>query len=438
MAFGVDGWVVTPLGAHDAAEDCGLQADQKIVCAGWAFPSEGRFAVARYNTDGTLDSSFNGTGTVLTSVVSNNRDQGYGMVIQADGKIVVVGRSQSLGGFSKSSVGVVRYNANGSLDKSFHKDGKLTVDQESRPTTSWGHDVALQSDGKIVIATQPFGLVRLNANGSLDGTFGGGDGKVRTTVSGDSLAVAKDVIIQPDGKIVATGYGTAGNLVVVRYNANGTLDGSFGSGGIAEIDKSFLGYDTKPQAVRLQNDGSIVVVGLGPFESTSFVARLTPGGALDTTFNGTGHRRFKYESEVYGGGAYGVAIQPDGQIVVAGGANALSEGSFNTRMAVARFNTDGSFDTTFGGGDGTQIQLGVGIDQSNAYNVVIQPDGKIITNGQIDAHFGLARINSDGSQDTAAESAEGEAASLAAAAADPFGDHAFVRSLRRRFGSRRR
>ena len=229
-----------------------IQSDGKIVAAG---DSNFDFAVVRYNTDGSLDTSF-GAGGKVTTALGSSFDYGYSLALQPDGKIVVCGQ---IGG----DFGLVRYNTDGSLDTSFDGDGKVIT--ALGPAEDSGQSVAIQPDGKIVAAGRSsnginfdFAVVRYNPDGSLDTSFNG-DGKVTTAV-GPSDDHAWGVALQSDGKIVVCGE-TRGNFALVRYNADGSLDTSFGEDGKTTTDigsTNDLGL-----AVAIQSDGKIVVAGKG-------------------------------------------------------------------------------------------------------------------------------------------------------------------------------
>ena len=226
-----DGHTVTAVSPNsDSVNSVAIQADGKIVAAGGLYnpATNNDTLLIRYNQDGTLDTSF-GTGGIVIYSLGINADSLQAIAIQPDGKIVVAGVAND--GFSNNMV-VLRYNANGTLDTSFGTAGVATI------TFSGGDEQALalliQADGKIVVAgsaamsTEDFAVARLNANGTLDTTFNG-SGKV-TTAIGTGADQIKDIVIQEDGKIVAVGFshnGTDLDIAVVRYNANGSLDTSF-------------------------------------------------------------------------------------------------------------------------------------------------------------------------------------------------------------------
>jgi uncharacterized delta-60 repeat protein len=217
------------------------------------------FTLVRYNTNGTLDTTFDSDGKVTTAIGSGT-DVAYSVALQSDGKIVVAGYSNNGSNFDFA---LVRYNTDGSLDTSFDSDGKVTTEVGSG--NDGGESVAIQSDGKIVVAgysyigsNNDFALARYNTDGTLDTSFDS-DGKV-TTAIGVSVNYAKSVAIQSDGKIVAAGYNTGSNndLALARYNTDGTLDTSFDSDGKVT---TAIGSNDRAYSVAIQSDGKIVAAG---------------------------------------------------------------------------------------------------------------------------------------------------------------------------------
>jgi uncharacterized delta-60 repeat protein len=336
------------------------------------------------------------------AIAADSRAYGKSVAPQRDGKIVVAGYAE-VG--SKVQFALVRYNADGSLDTSFNGSGKLTT---AIGTGCHGQGVALQGDGKIVVAGDSlkasrwscFTVLRYTADGSLDTSFGDA-GKVTTSIGGknDSL---ESVVIQGDGKIVVAGWFNArsnNDFAVVRYNANGTLDTSFNETGKAAAD---FGADAYGQSVAVHGDGRIVVAGYTTksWESKKqcSLACFKANGSLDTSFNGTGKLTTDFGGD---GNAEGrsVAVQTDGKIVVAGYATAGNTEKF----ALARYSADGTLDTSFG--DSGRVMTAVGISGSNATGVVLQKDGKIVVagyavnNSGTDYDFACVRYNTDGKVD---------------------------------------
>ena len=325
-SFGGTGVVHTRLTSeYDGASAVAIQPDGKIVVAGSRYGNAGgsSFAVVRYNTDGSLDTSFNGTGIVITSV-NGSHDYAFSVAIQTDGKIVVAGTS----GISTNNFAIVRYNADGTLDTSFNGTGKVITAIPGGISS-----VAIQSDGKIIAAGESnatgsitaFTIIRYNPDGSLDTSFNG-TGKVFTSL-GNSYSGAQELAIQTDGKIVVAGYsaGTLGNLTVgdfalVRYNPDGSLDASFN--GTGKVITSVNNSDCRANSVAIQSDGKIVAAGYSRNDMGSdfAVVRYNPNGSLDTSFNGTGKVMTAFGGQDY---AIAAAIQADGKIVVAGGTDNL-------------------------------------------------------------------------------------------------------------------
>ncbi len=327
--FGSDGKVTTNIGNNSSANSVAIQSNGKIVAAGTIDNgSYNDFAVVRYDTDGSLDSTFSGDGIVTTAIGSSS-DEANSVAIQNDGKIVVVGASDN---GSNRDFAVVRYDINGSLDSTFDSDGKVTTDFGGSKG-DYANSVAIQSDGKIVVAgtsNNDFAVVRYDTNGSLDSTFGS-SGKVTTAVSLSDQAYG--VAIQSDGKIVVSGASLRGNSHVfctVRYDTSGSLDSSFGSDGIVRTD--FESIFNGAHSVAIQSDGKIVVAGAGNGDLA--VARYDTSGSLDSTFGSDGKVTTDFESGE--DGAYSVAIQNDGKIVAVGD---TYNGS-NSDFAVVRYMGD--------------------------------------------------------------------------------------------------
>jgi uncharacterized delta-60 repeat protein len=376
-SFSGDGKQTTAIGSGtDEANSVVLQSDGKIVAAGYSHNGTNNdFAVVRYNTDGSLDTTFDTDGKVTTAIGSGI-DAAYSVVLQSDGKIVVAGYSYN---GTNDDFAVVRYNTNGSLDTTFDTDGKVTTDIGS--SQDQAYSVVLQSDGKIVVAgyssngtNTDFAVVRYNTNGSLDTTFDT-DGKVTTDI-GSGTDVAWSVVLQSDGKIVAAGYshnGTNTDFAVVRYNTDGSLDTTFDTDG--KVTTAIGSGTDIAFSVVLQSDGKIVVAGHS-YNGTNddfAVVRYNTNGSLDTTFDTDG----KVTTAIGSGtdAAYSVVLQSDGKIVAAG----YSHNGTNNDFAVVRYNTDGSLDTTFDTDGKVTTAIGSGSDA--AYSVVLQSDGKIVVAG---------------------------------------------------------
>ena len=380
-SFSGDGKQTTDFGGSEGATGVAILGTGKIVAVGSENTTSADFLLARYNANGSLDTTFSGDGKQTTDF--GGTDKATGVTLPGTGKIVAVGFVGS-GSNTPNDFALARYNSDGSLDTSFSGDGRQTTDIGGR---DGANGVALQDDGKMLAvgaAQGPggndFALARYNSDGSLDTSFSG-DGKQRTGFGGYNN-VAKGVALQADGKIVAVGRaGPNFNLGLARYNPNGTLDPSFSGDG-----KRTTGFDAN--GVAIQPNGKIVVVG----GVTVFaIARYNSDGSLDTSFSGDGVQTTDFGG--FGAGAAAVAIQGDGKIVAVGSATTID---FQDRFAIARYNPDGSPDTSFSG-DGKQITQG---GEFNFWSgVALQADGKIVAVGGSDGDFALARYNPDGSLD---------------------------------------
>jgi uncharacterized delta-60 repeat protein len=366
--FGTNGVVSTGFGGiYETAQSVVIQSDGKIVVAGSSGHEEPRigvFAIARYNSsNGSLDNTFGTGGTVNTRFVDENFYNGHAVALQGDGKIVVAGNRVDTTTGTISSFAMARYNSDGSLDNVW---GTLTGTANS---------VALQSDGKIVVAGTSgsgIGIIRYNTNCSYDATFGSG-GIVTTTVG--SSCHGNSVAIQGDGKIVVAGGN--GDFLIVRYNNDGSLDNTFGVGGIITTD--FGSSSDDGRSVTIQSDGKIVVAGSSDNGTLGVVAlaRYNSNGSLDNTFGAGGKVTTFDGSDGMAGNS--VAIQSDGKIVVAGSKNDNSiSGLGQSDFAVVMYNSNGSLDNTFGTGGIASTHIYVGDDILSA---AIQSDGKIVVAG---------------------------------------------------------
>jgi uncharacterized delta-60 repeat protein len=338
-------------------------------------------ASAALTAPGDLDPTFGGDGIVRTDL-THAEDDGFAVAIQPDGKIVVAGEA-GIGG-RNPRFAIVRYGTDGSLDPSFGGGGgTMTID--FTPHDDFPYAVRIQEDGKIVVAgaaaynrpNSRFALTRLTPDGSLDPTFGG-DGTVITNVS-PGYDWVNGMALQPDGKIVLVGSVSAGDdngkIGVLRYRSDGSLDPAFDGDGIVLSDPTPT-YDDG-LAIGVEADGQIIVAGGAGFAGPNerFVAlAYEPDGSPDATFGGDGSvfTDVTPQADV----PFGLAIQGDGKIVVAGGAAA---GSADPRFALVRYERDGSLDPSLEG-DGTVITNLTPYDDG-AYSVAIDPDGRIVAAG---------------------------------------------------------
>lgn len=337
--FDGDGYLTTDFdGSDDAAYSLVQQSDSKLVVAGVTYDElleKNVFALARYTSNGTLDTTFNGTGKVSTNL-SGVDDSCRVVIQQTDGQLVVGGATYDLNSGEGNFV-VARYNSNGSLDQNFSTGGVKTTD--------FGGDDAVfsviqQSDGKILAVGESdgnFAIARYNLDGSLDQSFST-DGLLTTDLGGADRAL--DVIQQIDGKIVVAGYTfdpatSTQDFAIVRYNVDGSLDTTFSTDGISITDLGGLDY---ANSVIQQSDGKLLLVGATYSRDMRYsdfaLARYNADGSLDRTLMGDGTQTTRFNRNDT---AYEVIQQSNGRLVVVGD----SAGD----IAVARYRLDGQLDS---------------------------------------------------------------------------------------------
>lgn len=399
LAANVAGIITTDFGSSDYGSSVTVQADGKILVAGKSWiGGDYDFALVRYNSNGSLDTGF-GYGGKVTTVIGSSDDTGRSVTIQADGKILVSGYSYN---GSNYDFALVRYN-NGSLDTSFGYDGIVTA--YAGVAYDYLNSVKVQADGKILVAgysriggDYDFILIRYNSNGSLDASFDYNG--IVTTDFNLRDDTAYSVTVQPDGKILVAGAAfrvDGGNdFALVRYNSNGSLDTSFSYDGKVTTDLSY--YGDVASAVIVQADGKILVAGdydLDNGDNTRFaLVRYNSNGSLDTSFSYDGKvtTDFGYDDE-----AHSVTLQADGKILVAGDSYIGGDKDF----ALVRYNTNGSLDTSFSYDGRVTTHFGYGDDEG--VSVTVQTDGKILVAGESyngsNYDIGLVRYNPDGSLD---------------------------------------
>lgn len=388
-SFGNDGIVTTVItGSYNLAHTSVVQADGKILVAGEAGePSPMKVAVARYNTDGTLDSSFGSSGTLLIQV-GPARSYARNIALQDDGKIVI-------GAYTYDDVAadfaVVRLLADGTLDTSFGNNGITIADAGS-------HDIVdamvLLNDGKILLAGNnytDFLAARFNVDGSLDMSFGTNGWTAIGFDSSDSQV--KDVALQSDGKILLGGYSYnnstgVNSMATARINADGSIDPTFGTAGKVTINSG--NDEDYAVAIAVQTDGKIVMggytyVGNNPFRYDLVAVRLNPDGTFDNNYanNGIAITRVLENGQNY---AEQMVLQPDGKVILAGYA-AVTD---NYNLAMVRFDTAGNVDTTFGIDGKVSTDINSRPDFGKA--ITLQPDNKIILTGYSYAPSGIGEI----------------------------------------------
>jgi uncharacterized delta-60 repeat protein len=355
--------------------------------------------------DENLDFSFGNGGKVVTDFTGST-DVGFAIIIQPDGKIIVAGQAANTL-VNTTDYGLARYNTNGSLDTSFGTGGKVLTDIGGQGDVISA--IALQPDGKIVAAgfsfTEnifDFSVARYNPNGTLDTSFGNGGKALTDFQNNDDEALA--LIIQPDGKIVLAGFTADSNFdldfALVRYHTNGNLDTSFGMGG--KVITDFSGSDDQAFSLARQADGKFIVAGsvISPksSESNFALARYKEDGTLDETFGKSGKTITEFDEA---SGISSTTLLPDGKIIAAGFAFIANQerrpnhGEATGDFALAKYNTDGSLDETFGAKGKVTTDFFGEDDAINA--IVLQADGKIIAAGNaVEEHRDENRLATPG------------------------------------------
>lgn len=395
--FSGDGRVIVDFGNDDWARAVAIHPDGRIVIGGSAsVPGQSsHFAVAQLLPDGTLDPVFSGDGR-QTLNPGNRENVVRAIALLSDGRVMLVGYSRNIwSGYRLSSIAMARLLTTGSPDTSFSTDGLHTIGLSSNYALGTG--VGLVDGGDIIVTgydsrnddVARFGAARLTAAGAFAPTYGT-DGRVVLNGQGPGDDSVAGVGVQPDGRIVVVGTAeSAGgsDLFVARLLSAGTLDPSFGTGGVTTID---LGAEDEGNALLLQPDGRIVVAGtagaspetLG--EDVFAVLRLTADGHLDPTFGDSGGVVLVPLGTNFAlARAFDIATTPDGAFVVAGSAYNENPGSDGYDTVLVRLTADGVLDAPFGG-DGISV---VNIyDQDYARSVGVQADGKIVvlSNGDRD------------------------------------------------------
>jgi len=365
---------------------------------------------------GSLDNTFGTAGKVITDFGSLTSAEGYTVVVQSDGKIVMAGTTTTGSSGTLNDFIIVRHNADGTFDNSFGTNGIVTTDFVNINNTSLsnqGKTMAIQSDGKIVVAgtvinpsanypySHSFGLARYNTNGTLDNTFGT-NGMVHNNTQGYCQALA----LQSDGKILVTGYPFGGNYMftINRWNADGSVDLDFGTGlnmGTENYQIGGQNYSSIPHSIIAQNNGKILVTGYYyPTSSTSGInrfalIRLNNDGSYDNSFSTDPNLLIGS----YLDNAYCAAIQSDGKILVAG----MTSSSVSVSdWVIVRLNMNGTMENSFGV-NGIAIVSFLSSGNEDPRSIAIQNDGKIVVAGSTGNNaardIALVRLNSNGSPD---------------------------------------
>jgi uncharacterized delta-60 repeat protein len=370
-SFSTDGLVHTAAssgGGTDAALGVVVQPDGKMIAAGVATESDGpRALIARYDTDGSLDPTFDGdsgsgNGVVTTpSIVENAGVVGIDVALQQDGKIVVAGREEAAplpdGNWGGDDFVALRYLPDGRLDRSFGTEGRVIVKFSDLGDSAQA--VAIQPDGKIVLAGTAFGVVafvRLNPDGSLDETFDGdgGDANGKIELDDSNIESAQAVLITPDGKILGAGNSDGGTVALIRLLADGSRDASFdgdsGTGNGEVISEWSIGYEIF-HSVALTDEGKILAAGAADGQDLhALVARYNDDGTSDGSF-GDGGLVFTPGPR---DSATAVIPLPGGEVAVGG----QSRGGDHSDIAIFALNSDGTFDTSAARGGVFRASIG--------------------------------------------------------------------------------
>jgi uncharacterized delta-60 repeat protein len=410
-SFGVGGIAQTDIGGwgsyYDYATAVAVQADGKIVVAGmtgtyWPTPSWTSVLV-RYNADGSLDTSFGAGGKVLDSL---GPTEGVSLAFDAAGRVLTFGQAYIAGTWQTSNV-LVRYSAGGAPDPSFGVGGRVTA--LPGMTSAAGRNLVIQKidgqDEKILVAGSGYSydnyryvyaVARYSSAGVLDAAFGSGGTAI--TPAGDYRG-ANWLALQSDEMILVSGkyYGADMGFAVVRFSPNGSLDTGFGSGGVKKLPAPGPGWSPASwSSLALQADGHMFITGsYGGGEGCEFLlTRLDSVGNVDSGYGQNGQAPEPLP-EIGSSWINASVMQPDGKIVTAG----LAFNGSNWDIAICRYNTDGSLDSSFGSG-GT-IVTRLPDFYGTAAGLTIQPgDNKIVVALDDGYSLALARYNADGTLDS--------------------------------------
>jgi uncharacterized delta-60 repeat protein len=367
-SFGTNGTAVTNVaGVGDVGVATALQADHKIIIGGYTtIASTQYFALVRHLPNGIVDSSFGTNGRAIAGFSNNTLLSLTALAVQPDGKIIAAGY------IVNSLFALVRFNTNGTIDSSFGTDGRVLTAFAGQHYI-FCNAMALQSDGYIVTAGNvgcDIGICRYKPNGVPDSTFGTNGQQV---IDAGGCDKANAIAIQPDKKIIIAGgstTGITGVFLLLRITATGVVDSSFGTNG-KTLATPRATYN-EISSCALQADGKIVAGGTAKYFSTAFaLGRYTADGLPDSTFGTNGLTQLQFAGDNY---PRSLALQANQKIVFGGWVN---DGG-TLEIALARFNTNGLLDSTFG-------YKGQVLTQNNngnfGYSLVIQPDAKIVVGG---------------------------------------------------------
>ena len=351
-----------------------------------------------YAQVGSLDTKFSTKGYV-TNAISTSDDLAHSISIQPDGKIVQIGETPE--GSSGKNIAITRYNTDGTLDNTFDGDGRLVLNY-AISDIDLAYKVVVQKDGKILIggykilSGQDIIVARLNSDGTNDKNFNKGE---HLTLSFGANEVLYDMLVDANGKILLTGFTSAGGgfagtkPYVVRLNSDGSVDNTFGTSGVAALYVS--DYNDIATWMQQSTSGKIAITGYSgnALDKDFYVAQLNSNGTIDTKFGTNGYFIKDFAND------NGTRLIYQGDKIVACG---TSDKNGTNDFVVYRLNTNGTIDNTFGTSGYTFIPIGTGSDQ--CFTILEQIDGKIVlagfgANSSGVAQIAIARISKDGKLD---------------------------------------
>ncbi len=391
-SFGTDGIVISGTTSNpiEAFQDLAIQEDQKIIAAGmgWDANYTARVRVARYMTDGTLDTDFGVDG--YFTFEQDNEALIYSCTINSEGKIILAGATTN---YQFYKVLLIQLNSDGTLDTSFGDNGVVIQQFSAVPEyfEDFARGVALDANENILISGSSFTInpdnqeylrqplvARFTADGTLDTSFGvNGMATLPVVQDGNSFDC---VLVQPDGKILTGGTYSPEFLwnvmLLARYNEDGSLDSTFGQEGVIQYSQNNV--DDEIWNMALTSEGDIIVGGFTATASYDYYAilvKFTTDGVLDTSFGSDG--TVIENEETFNEGA-DLQIQDDEKIVFGGSTGEGPPGSFD--MAVWKYNADGSRDVSFGNNGLSKP----GVTGSNVFlnAIALQANGQIVGVGQ--------------------------------------------------------
>ena len=401
-SFGVNGVAITDLLSNESDRIYGmtLQDDGKIVAVGYAGSNDEDAAVARFNTDGTLDNTFSADGKYISDLGNSDSDELSDVDIQPDGKIVTVGYTHDGNDFDAV---LIRLNADGSIDNGFGNSGLVVIDL-GNDENEWFRALQVTSDDKIVCVGAAFSggnynglIMRFNTDGSVDTTYGNA-GQLVIDASLGGTESFNDVSVLNSGYVIAVGDGDqvgSKDILVCRTQPDGTMDATFGNSGIVWVDVE-NNSDDRGNGCFVQQNGEMVIVGEADGnDHKSAIVRLKGNGIMDTDFTGDGWETYEF-APGYTERFYDVVEQENGKIVACGNADINGD---KYQITMARYHTDGIFDYSFDS-DG---RLTMGYDTVNdafCNAMALDADGSIFVGGHTDGDFAIAKVHGDFIQTT--------------------------------------